>query len=50
MKKVYTEPAMQVIKLDHHCQILSGSFTSVGTNLIDTDEILYEGGGWFDAR
>ncbi len=50
MKKVYTEPAMQVIKLDHHCQILSGSFTSVGTNFVSDDQIMFGGGGWFDAR
>ncbi len=51
MKRVYAEPAMQVIKLDHHGQILSGSFQSVDSNFLDAiDQIQYSGGGVFDAR
>ena len=38
-KKRYMKPAMQVVELQHHCQILAGSnsLTTTSTNLTGDD-------------
>ena len=42
-KKLYMKPAMQVVELQHHCQILAGSpLTSTSTNFIDEDDLLID--------
>jgi hypothetical protein len=33
MKKQYLKPTMNVVKLQHQCQILTGSVQSIYTNL-----------------
>ncbi len=47
MKKDYCKPTMNVVKIQHKCQILSGSVTSVASG--DTG-IGYGGGGNGPAR
>lgn len=50
-KKAYQKPAMQVVKIQHKCNILSGSpVTGLGTNLTDDDAINYGGGNSGTAR
>ena len=57
-KKEYLKPAMQVVEIDIHAQILAGSVTSITTTGLDAeDELVLPGSGlpttgdvWDDAR
>ena len=50
-KKEYFKPSMKVVKLQHKCQLLSGSqVTSVRSNLGDDDAFIWGKGSDEDAR
>ena len=51
MKKNYQKPSMKVVKLQHKCQLLTGSseVTSVSSNLGD-DAFIWGEGSDEDAR
>ena len=50
MKRTYMKPDMKVVKLQHKCQLLSGSqVNSVRSNLGD-DAFIWGEGSYEDAR
>lgn len=58
MKKIYSKPAMRVVMLQHHTQLLQSSVRSLGTNIDDDndddndgeDDFIWGGGGNTGAR
>lgn len=54
MKKIYNKPAMRVVMLQHHTQLLQSSVRSLGTNIDDDndgeDDFIWGGGGNTGAR
>ena len=55
MKQDYIKPAVQVCVLQQKCHILAGSGSSemntLNSNFTNAeDELIYEGGGEFEAR
>jgi hypothetical protein len=52
MKRTYMKPDMKVVKLQHKCQLLTGSsqVTSVSSNLGGDDAFIWGEGSDKDAR
>ena len=51
MRKNYQKPSMKVVKLQHKCQLLTGSqVTSVRSNLGGDDAFIWGEGSDEDAR